>query len=147
MYLRTRACALVEARSLRRFFVVFLGLALVQMLSGCILDSQRPPLTGIPDSYRAGKGDSAPPALDWWRGFNSHELTSLIEEAQTANFNIGAAIARIIQADAQAKVAGAPLLPALQFDGFAQRSWPPGGGVREDYKAWLHGGLRDRFLG
>ena len=117
------------------------------MLSGCIFDSQRPPLTGIPDSYRAGKGDSAPPALDWWRGFNSHELTSLIEEAQTANFNIGAAIARIIQADAQAKVIGAPLLPALQFDGFAQRSWPPGGGVREDYKAWLTAGYEIDFWG
>ena len=81
------------------------------MLTGCLLDSQRPPLTGIPSGYGAGQGDSAPPALDWWRGFNSAELTGLIEEAQTSNFNIGAAIARIMQADALAKLAGAPLLP------------------------------------
>ncbi len=137
MYLRSRARALVGARSLRRFFVVFLGLAFVQMLSGCLFDSQRPPLTGIPDAYRAGKGDAAPPALDWWRGFHSNELTSLIEEAQTANFNIGAAIARILQADAQAKVAGAPLLPQVQLNATATRSRPRGGPVTESYRAWL----------
>ena len=107
------------------------------MLSGCLFDSQRPPLTGIPDSYRAGKGNSAPPALDWWRGFHSNELTGLIEEAQTANFNIGAAIARIIQADALAKIAGAPLLPQMQLNGNASRARPPGGPVKDDYKAWL----------
>ena len=57
-----------------------------------------------------------PPALDWWRGFRSRELTALIEEAQTANFDIAAAVAKIIQADAQSKIAGAPLLPAADFD-------------------------------
>ncbi len=117
------------------------------MLSGCLFTSERPPLTGIPDRYATANGESAPPALDWWRTFNSHELTSLIEEAQTANFNIGAAIARIVQADAQAKVSGAPLLPGLQFDGFGQRSWPPGGGVREDYKAWLTASYEIDFWG
>ncbi len=111
------------------------------------MSSERPPLDGIPPGYRWGHGEDAPPALDWWRAFNSHELTSLIEEAQSANFNIGAAIARILQADAQVKIAGAPLLPGLQFDGFAQRSWPPGGGVREDYKAWLTASYEIDFWG
>ena len=45
----------------------------------------------------------APPKLDWWRGFRSKELTDLIEEAQTANFDIAIAVARILQADAQAR--------------------------------------------
>ena len=40
----------------------------------------------------------------------------LIEEAQTSNFDIAAAVARIVQADAQSKIAGAPLLPAVDFD-------------------------------
>jgi NodT family efflux transporter outer membrane factor (OMF) lipoprotein len=117
------------------------------MLTGCILDSPRPPLTGIPTGYGAGQGDSAPPALDWWRGFNSAELTGFIEEAQTANFNIGAAIARIIQADALAKIAGAPLLPGLQFDGTATRLRPPGGPVRENYRAWLTASYEIDFWG
>jgi hypothetical protein len=41
------------------------------------------------------------------------ELTQLMEEAQTVNLDIAAATARFIQADAQARIAGAPLLPSL----------------------------------
>ena len=91
MFEQLRSRAVVRgATSFRRFFVVFLGLALVQMLSGCIFSSERPPdlSLDIPPTYRAGHGQSAPPALDWWRGFRSAELTKLIEEAQTANFDI-----------------------------------------------------------
>ena len=41
---------------LRRFFVVFSGLALVQMLSGCIFSSERPDLAPRhPARYRAGQ--------------------------------------------------------------------------------------------
>ena len=94
----------------------------MQMLSGCILGSERPDLApDIPPKYGAGNGESAPPALDWWRGFRSLELTNLIEEAQAANLDIAAAIGRIMQADAQAKIIGAPLLPEVDFTGFAQR--------------------------
>src|SRR5882757_2692191 len=59
----------------------------------------------------------APPTLDWWRGFRSTELTGLMEEAQTVNLDIAAATARFIQADAQARIAGAALLPSLQGNG------------------------------
>ena len=59
----------------------------------------------------------APPTLDWWRGFRSTELTTLMEEAQTVNLDIAAATARFIQADAQARIAGAALLPSLSGTG------------------------------
>jgi NodT family efflux transporter outer membrane factor (OMF) lipoprotein len=59
----------------------------------------------------------APPTLDWWRGFRSTELTGLMEEAQTVNLDIAAATARFIQADAQARIAGAALLPSLSGAG------------------------------
>ena len=101
-----------------------MGFCLVPMLAGCIT-AERPELAvDIPPAYRAARGApaAAPPALDWWRGFRSTELTKLIEEAQTANFDIAAAIARIVQADAQSKIAGAPLLPAVDFSSSASRS-------------------------
>jgi outer membrane protein, multidrug efflux system len=46
-----------------------------------------------------------------------------MDEARVANDDIGAAIARIRQADAQARIAGAPLLPSLgaDLDGNRQR--------------------------
>jgi NodT family efflux transporter outer membrane factor (OMF) lipoprotein len=86
-----------------------------------LLTSDLPdPALDVPPGYKqAGKKNplDAPPTLDWWRGFRSRELTQLMEEAQTVNLDIAAATARFIQADAQARVAGAPLFPSLSGAG------------------------------
>jgi multidrug efflux system outer membrane protein len=154
MYVELRAHAgMITAKCCGRFvprlfFVAFSGLVLVQMLSGCIFSSERPDLAlEVPPAYRAGRGDSAPPALDWWRGFRSQELTRLIEEAQTANLDIAAAIGRIMQADAQSKIAGAPLLPEVDFAGSATRLRPSGGPERNDFKAALNASYEIDFWG
>src|SRR5712692_7331327 len=149
MFEQLRSRAVVRgATSFRRYFVVFLGLALVQMLSGCIFRSEPPDLAlDVPPNYRAGRGQSAPPALDWWRGFRSAELTRLIEEAQTANLDIAAAIGRIMQADARSKIAGAPLLPGVDFAGSATRLRPPGGPSRDDYRVALNASYEIDFWG
>ena len=88
--------------------------------AGCILTKDLPdPALEIPSGYKAARPTSidAPPTLDWWRGFRSSELTTLMEEAQTVNLDIAAATARLIQADAQARIAGAALLPTLNVNG------------------------------
>ncbi|MBR0910425.1 efflux transporter outer membrane subunit [Bradyrhizobium japonicum] len=84
----------------------------------CVLTQDLPdPALDVPAQYKyAGKPD-APPSLDWWRGFRSAELTQLMEEAQTVNLDIAAAVSRIVQADAQARQAGAALLPSLSGGG------------------------------
>ena len=89
------------------------------MLSGCIFNERS--LLGIeipePLSRRAQLPPTAAAAARLVARLPlASELTALIEEAQTANFDIAAAVARIIQADAQSKIAGAPLLPAADFD-------------------------------
>jgi multidrug efflux system outer membrane protein len=61
------------------------------------------------------------PSSDWWRGFNSAALDDLMGQARSANDDIGAAIARIREADAQARIAGAALLPSLGLSGDATR--------------------------
>jgi outer membrane protein, multidrug efflux system len=156
--LRTRALVL-EARGFRSVVAVSMGLSIVQMLSGCILNSERPdPGLDVPPAYRAGQGVAAPPALDWWRGFRSPELTRLIEEAQTRNLDIAVAIALILQADAQSKVASAPLLPQASLTGSATRSRPsqttgPGGtgaggpSERELYTSVLNASYQIDFWG
>jgi multidrug efflux system outer membrane protein len=99
-----------------RRFARVVGLCLLQALGGCILHTEKPdPALDIPGSYVAAKKGpaSALPALDWWRGFGSRELTLLMEEAQTANLDIAVAVARILQADAQVRIANAALLPVL----------------------------------
>jgi outer membrane protein, multidrug efflux system len=96
-------------------------LALVASSAGCILTKDIPdPALEIPDGYKAARlstAKDAPPTLDWWRGFRSRELTGLMEEAQTVNLDIAAATARFKQADAQARIAGAALLPSLSGTG------------------------------
>ena len=92
------------------------ALCIVASSAGCILTRDLPdPALDIPDGYKAARltDPDAPPTLDWWRGFRSSELTELMEEAQKVNLDIAAATARFIQADAQARMAGAALLPNL----------------------------------
>lgn len=104
-------------------------------LAGCIVGYEKPDLKlDVPDSYTtARKGaESAVPALDWWRGFRSRELTILMEEAQTANLDIAAAVARILQADALTRIANAALLPLLDanFTATRERTAIVGGALR-----------------
>nr|WP_249809833.1 efflux transporter outer membrane subunit [Bradyrhizobium sp. 139] len=84
----------------------------------CVLTQDLPDAAlDVPTQYKyAGKGDT-PPSLDWWRGFRSTELTQLMQEAQTVNLDIAAAVSRIVEADAQARQAGAALLPSLSGGG------------------------------
>jgi NodT family efflux transporter outer membrane factor (OMF) lipoprotein len=93
---------------------------MVASSAGCILTQDLPnPALDIPQGYKAARltNPDAPPTLDWWRGFRSPELTDLMEEAQKVNLDIAAATARFIQADAQARIAGAALLPNLSGTG------------------------------
>lgn len=90
--------------------------ALTSLLSGCNLgpDYHKPALD-IPARFRATDKTAAAawPSQNWWRGFRSPQLDQLEAQAQTQNFDIAAAIARVQQADAQVRIAGAALLPVL----------------------------------
>jgi multidrug efflux system outer membrane protein len=94
--------------------------AIAATAAGCMLTGDLPdPALDVPPAYKeAGrKAGAATPSLDWWRSFRSAELTQLMEEAQTVNLDIAAAVARVRQADAQARITGAALLPTLSGGG------------------------------
>jgi NodT family efflux transporter outer membrane factor (OMF) lipoprotein len=85
------------------------------------------PALDIPPFYTYGPhkpvaAEAAVPPLDWWRAFRSRELTEVIEAAREGNLDIAAAVARIVQADANARIAGAALLPVVDFNANAQHS-------------------------
>jgi outer membrane protein, multidrug efflux system len=114
------------SRDLHKVALAISALLLGPALSGCILGTERPDLNlDMPAAYREG-GHNAPdahlPAVEWWRGFKSGELTSLMDAAQIYNLDIAVAIAQIAQADAQVGVAGAPLFPSLTGTGNAEQS-------------------------
>jgi NodT family efflux transporter outer membrane factor (OMF) lipoprotein len=88
-------------------------------LAGCSVgpDYVRPDVP-VPDAFReAAEASPAWPQADWWRGFGSPELDGYIDEALRANYDLAAAVARVREADALAKAAGAALLPAVSAGG------------------------------
>lgn len=59
----------------------------------------------------AATGDAV--SQDWWRSFGSAELNALIALAQQQSWDVAAAVARVQQASAYARQAGAGLLPEV----------------------------------
>lgn len=80
----------------------------------------------IPGAFEQPIAADAPiwPDREWWRGFSSSELDTLVASAQSNNLALAAAEARVLQADARARQAGASLIPTvtLGFDVLRQRA-------------------------
>ncbi|MEA1674231.1 efflux transporter outer membrane subunit [Nitrospirillum sp. BR 11163] len=123
----------------RRLAVAFMPL----MLAACALDGETPadpakslvmPSHWDATSTQGGAKDgttqtvavttdaAAWPTTDWWSGFNSPELTQLLAQARADNPDLGAAAARIAQAEAQAEISGASLWPSVQLGLSSTRS-------------------------
>src|SRR5580658_10012115 len=106
------------------------GCALVAALAALALAAcsvgpayKRPDIASPPQWQETStlQGAAVWPSADWWHGFGSEKLDELIAEAQRSNDDLAAAIARVQEADAQARIAGAPLLPSLDFGADATR--------------------------
>jgi NodT family efflux transporter outer membrane factor (OMF) lipoprotein len=101
------------------------ALLLATALAGCgVGPAYHRPGLDVPGAFNAADTrQKAMPAIDaaWWRGFGSPELDRLIEAAITASPDVQAAVARVIQADQAARVAGAPLLPSIT--GTGNQNW------------------------
>jgi len=132
------------------------AVAALALAGGCGVgeDYQRP-ATETPAAWAAPVAPAeAWPAADWWRRFGSPTLDSYMTQAQAANLDLAAAMARVRQADAQARVSGAPLLPALDLSTQAQRQLQPstqtsssasGAKVRSDPKTTFNGTLNASY--
>jgi NodT family efflux transporter outer membrane factor (OMF) lipoprotein len=86
------------------------------VLAGCdVGPDYKHPTAALPTGWReAGAGSHAVwPVEGWWRGFGSPQLDAFIAKAEAQNFDVAAAIARVKEADAQARIAGAALLPSV----------------------------------
>jgi NodT family efflux transporter outer membrane factor (OMF) lipoprotein len=114
----------VLLRPARRIAAIGMIVLSALPLLGCLSNEIIPTGIDLPKAYRAGprNADAALPSVVWWRGFRSRELTDLIEESLTSNFDVAAAVARIVQADAQSRIVGAALLPIFDLNSSATRS-------------------------
>jgi NodT family efflux transporter outer membrane factor (OMF) lipoprotein len=97
-------------------------------LPGCAVGpSYRKPATTLEKFHSAAaveaRSTSAPtPALEtWWEGFNDPILSRLVQRARDQNLDLAAALARVQQARAAAREAGAQLLPTVDVNTQATR--------------------------
>lgn len=120
---KPRVKRLRSALSRRAVVRACLCLATLALARCSTLHDQVAPKPDIPAAYRDSAATVAAvwPTETWWTGFSSPELNDLIEQARKQNFDILAAIARVRQADAQVRIAGAALLPTL--NGTASAGW------------------------
>ncbi|QNK03188.1 efflux transporter outer membrane subunit [Dyella telluris] len=94
-------------------------------LAGCTVgpDYVRPEIKANADYtsqplLQARDATRTPPALDaWWQGFDDPELTRIISRVMAQNLDLAAAMARVDQARAAAREAGAQLAPQGSLDG------------------------------
>lgn len=89
--------------------------AMALALAGCatapaINDSGAVP--ALPAQWQFARGPAADAVTqDWWRSFGSAELDRLVQQAGAQSNDLAAAVARVRQAEASARQAGAALLP------------------------------------
>ncbi len=105
-------------------------LALIALLlSSCSqLDEYVRPKTPVPPAWNeseTAKSQAVWPTTEWWKQFHSPMLDAYMRLAEISNFDIAAAAARVREADAQARISGAPLLPALDANAGVQRAQTP----------------------
>ena len=74
----------------------------------------------MPDAFSAT--GNAPLPAQWWRAFRDEQLDALVAESLADNFDLRVAWDRLVQAEAAARKADAPLLPQIDLTGGARRS-------------------------
>jgi multidrug efflux system outer membrane protein len=100
------------------------ALALATLASCSVGPAYKRPDIPLPPKWQETSSDEGAavwPSADWWHGFGSARLDELIAEAERSNDDLAVAIARVQEADAQARIAGAPLLPSIDFGADATR--------------------------
>ncbi|MBI1980684.1 MAG: efflux transporter outer membrane subunit [Methylocystis sp.] len=103
---------------------------LAAALAGCDLKWDKPDLSAPPPArFVEAKPHPKPPISrggDFASKFGSGELTQLVERALDDNLDLAAAIARITQADAQARVSSAAQWPSVSLTDIARTTRTPG---------------------
>jgi len=102
----------------------------VIVVAGCQTPVPQALLPGdLPKSFTGpvAPGAGVWPKADWWKSFNSTEMSGLIATAQTNNLDLAVAMASVLQAEAQRNVARSALFPDLNAQASAQRTSTGGG--------------------
>lgn len=131
-----------------------LGLLLALSLGACSVtpDYQRPQVL-LPEQFEQPLAAAGTLDDRWWQLYRDSELDLLISKALTYNSSLLEAAARIEEAQANLKQAGASLLPSLDLQGGASRSGSssttgiPGPTSRQSFKLAVNTAFELDFWG
>ena len=104
------------------------GIFVALLLAGCAVTvpDPTPPAPAATEWQAALPHEGSPASLArWWQRFDDPTLAQLIDLAQRDNPSLAASLARIDQARATARVAGATRLPSLDANGTVTRQFSP----------------------
>ncbi len=102
---------------------LFFGVASLLLLAGCdVGPDYRKPEIDQPKDWQGTAWQAEWPGLTWWNDFHAAELDRLMDAAHEGNNDLAVAVARLKQANAQARIAGAPLLPSVDANASAERT-------------------------
>jgi multidrug efflux system outer membrane protein len=128
-----------------------LCLAVLVGMAGCAVGpNYKRPATDAPNAFRRAASDTnAPPLgtksfadLGWWETFQDPQLTSYLAEALTNSWDIKIAAARVLQAEAMARITRSQFMPTINAGGDLVTSRasekgpapiPPGMNPRQEY--------------
>ena len=72
------------------------------------------PVAQLTDGSAGGEVAGSIERREWWKTFADPALNRIIENVLESNFDLAAAVARVDQARARARIARAPLFPSIQ---------------------------------
>ena len=124
--------------------------AAAAVLTACAAQPVAPPKQDVPATFEMVASAGPWPGQEWYRHFGSDELNSLVDSAVQANSDLEVARARVAQADARARQAGAAILPSVDANGTANYlagHSSQGGGHELDWAAMLSASYEVDFWG
>ena len=145
-------------RTTRRALPVTVFAAAVLLVAGCAVGpNYERPAQALPAQYPAGT-DAAGTAgaevpLQWWTLYRQPELDRVVAQALERNRDIEQAVARVEQADALARQAGAALLPRVDLSASGARArvspltFPPNGATGNQFQLGLSASFEIDFWG
>jgi NodT family efflux transporter outer membrane factor (OMF) lipoprotein len=111
------------------------GVIAALLLSACVSAPLPPVLapTEVPTWFEQAAASDALvwPSTTWWQGFGDEQLSAFIARAQANNPELYQAAARVRQADARARQAGAALLPTVGVDAAATSAYGRSSGTAQ----------------
>ncbi|MFN3580752.1 MAG: efflux transporter outer membrane subunit [Pseudomonas sp.] len=117
-------------------------------LSACSINAPLPQAQiAAPASWSQEVTHPQWPEQQWWLGYQSAELETLLQRARAGNLDLATAASRLQQADAQLRQTGAALLPQLDGRVSANRSGADGSDPGSSYAASLSTSYEVDFWG